>query len=469
VSGAIRRQLRQHAFREFCAFNIDAERTAALAWARLAELAEALPRDAHEARAYRRMEADEHRHAQLFESFSKVLTADDKLVPGETAESLAATIGAIDEVFLPRALRTALVRDNPLGSGGRVVVRRGDPGADKRAVFRKLLEDAGLRALVAERAGALGKDVRAMSVVVKPSFMLGCNRRDLSPITDPTLLVELANWLHELGIEDVALIEAPNLYDHFYAHRTVKEVADYLGIEGPFRIVDAADDQVPHSFVRGMGQHSIGRTWQDADLRLSFSKMRSHPIEMAYLTVANVESLGDRGDAFVFSERQVHRDAALMTVINAFPPHFALIDAYERAPDGLAGIMGCPHPKTPRRLYAGADAIAVDLTAARHMGIADPSQFPLLRAACYWFGDPTDSILVEGDDTPIADWRGPYATEVSTLLSFLASPVYQFGSGRGALFVAEIDEEAFPPLSPESRALKAARAAIRALLRLRLP
>ena len=316
----------------------------------------------------------------------------------------------------------------------------------------------------------MGKEVAALSVVVKPSFMLGYDKRDRSLITDPELLVELARWLRERGVRDVAVVEAPNVYDRFYAHRSVREVARYLGIEeGSFRLVDVSEEQEPHSFVRGMGQYTIGRTWQDADVRVSFSKMRSHPIEMAYLTVANVESLGGRCDEYLFSERQAHRDTALMTVMNAFPPHFALLDAHDLAADGLVGTMGCPRPRTPRRFYAGADAIAVDITAARHMGVADPTRFPILRAACYWFGDPTGRIVVDGEDTPIEGWRGPYATEISTMLSFLASPMYEFGSGRGALFVAEMDESAFPPLSPEGLLLRAARASIRALLRLRLP
>ena len=114
VSRAVRKQLRFHPFREFCEFNVDAERTAALAWARLAEIAEASPQHAEAARAYRRMEEDERRHALIFERFARALTPDDGLAPGETAESLAAAIGEIGEVFLPRALRRALIEDNPL-------------------------------------------------------------------------------------------------------------------------------------------------------------------------------------------------------------------------------------------------------------------------------------------------------------------------------------------------------------------
>ena len=45
-----------------------------------------------------------------------------------------------------------------------------------------------------------------------------------------------------------------------------------------------------------------------------------------------------------------------MMLLDDFPPHFALLDAYDSAADGLMGVMGCPRPKVPRRLYAAADA-----------------------------------------------------------------------------------------------------------------
>lgn len=470
ISRAVRKQLHYHSFRDFCLFNVEAEQTAALAWARLAEIASADPKRAAEAHAFRRMQADEERHARIFELFAAALAPTDELAPGQTPESLAASIGEVGEVFLPRDLRRRLVVGNPLGGGGRVVVTRGEPTSDKRALFRQTLDRAGLRALLDERARAEGKEIASLSVVIKPTFMLAYDRRDLSIVTDPELLAELARWLREQGVSDIAVVEAPNIYDRFYRRRSVAEVARYLGLEeGLFRLVDAGDEQEPHSYVRGMGQYTIGRTWREADVRISFAKMRSHPIEMAYLSVANVESLGGRTDEYLFTDRQAHRDTALMTVMSDFPPHFALVDAYDLAADGLVGMMGCPRPKTPRRLYAGADAIAVDIVAARHMGIERPQGFPLLRAAIYWFGDPTERITVEGESAPIEGWRGPYSTEISTLLSFLASPVYVFGSGRGALFVADIDEEAFPSIEPEGLFLRAARRSLQTLLGLRLP
>src|SRR6266536_3193960 len=113
--------------------------------------------------------------------------------------------------------------------------------------------------------------------------------------------------------------------------------------------------------ARGMAQYSVSRTWKEADFRISFAKMRSNPVDAATLSVSNLEGLGPRHDQFFFAERQAHRDTATMMLLDEFPPHFALIDAYDRASDGLLGMMGNPRPKVPRRLYAAADPIALDM------------------------------------------------------------------------------------------------------------
>ena len=158
-----------------------------------------------------------------------------------------------------------------------------------------------------------------------------------------------------------------------------------------------------------------------------------------------------------------------MTLLGDFPPHFALIEGYDLAPDGILGVMGSPRPRSPRRLYAGGDALAVDVVAARHLGLRDPRQSSMLRAAFHWFGDPSASIQVIGPDEPIAGWRGPHHNELSSILSFVAYPIYVFGSGRGTLFVPEMDEEAFPPVAPPGLALRAGRKLLQAFLGLRFP
>jgi uncharacterized protein (DUF362 family) len=467
----VRKYLNYGPFREFCVFNIDAEKTASLCYERMIVLAREAPELGRElAEDFVKVRDDEERHARIFEILANALDEKDQLVAGETEESLTRKIEDVGEYFLPRTLRTHTVVNSRIGSGGRVFVSQGRSAEEKGGVFRRLLQESGLAEKLTERAAELGKLAADLRIAVKPSFMLGYARKDRSIITDAELLRELADFLRERGYRKAVLIESANIYDQFFDHRSVAEVGAYFGMqECGLPLVDGSNDQVPHAYFRGMAQNTISRSWKEADFRISFGKMRSHPIEMAYLTIGNLEWMGGRCDEFLFVERQAHRETALMMLLDGFPPDFVLLDAYDEASDGLVGVMGCPRPPSPRRVYAGEDALAVDLVAARHMGVREPEQTNILRAACHWFGDPRERIEVVGTNENLRGWRGPYETEFSTLLSFVAYPVYVFGSGRGSLFVPEMDETAFPSLQRVSFFQRVLRGALRRLLGLHFP
>lgn len=465
----VREHLRYGPFRDFCLFNVDAEDTAQLCWQRLVDLSGQLPSlDPNLVDDFRRICADEVRHGQVFRIFAGALDGEDRLVLGETVTTLTHKIAKVSAHFLSHQQRNRGGLDHPLGRGGTVWVVQGNSTAEKLSRFRRLLDEAGLARLVKERARTLGKPLSAMRIVIKPTFMLGYHRKDLSHITDPVLVDELARYLAELGCSVVSVVESPNIYDQFYGNRAVRHVAGYFGFTSPhYRLVDQSEEQVPHAYGRGLAQYTIGRTWGDGDFRITFGKMRSHAVEMVHLTLGNVEWLGARCDEYLFAERQAQRETAVMMLLDDFPPHFALLDGYDAAADGLMGVMGCPRPPSPRRFYAGADALAVDLVAGRHLGLDHPNQSRILQAACHWFGDPSARSQVVGVDTPVRGWRSPYHTEFSTLLSFFAYPVYQFGSGRGTLFVPEMDEAAFPPIHPPGIWIRAARRSLQTLLGLR--
>ena len=466
VPQPVRRQLTYGPFRKFCLFNVEAEQTAWLCWKRMVEVAQniaSLP--ANTARDFQRVQDDEERHARIFKILADALNDRDELVEGETAATLGEKIEAVGEFFLPRRLRTQFSARNPLGSGEPVWVFKGASVDDKLSVFQRLLDESQLGGRLRQRADSEGKRIEQLTVAIKPTFMLGYDRRDMSMMTDPELLNALAQFLKKLGCRDIAVIEARNIYDQFFQRRSVDALADYFGYRSPdYRVVDGTEEQVRYSYSRGFGQYSVSSTWKDADYRISFGKMRSHPIELAYLTVGNVEWMGGRCDEFIFVERQAQRETAIMMLLDAFPPHFAILDAYDSAADGLVGVMACPRPKRPLRLYAGPDALAVDTVAARHMGLQDPRQSSILRAACHWFGKPAQEIQVIGTDEPLADWRDPYHNEISTFLSLMAAPVYVMGSGRGSMFLPEMDNNAFPFIRPENFPQRFARQCIRRML-----
>jgi uncharacterized protein (DUF362 family) len=309
-----------------------------------------------------------------------------------------------------------------------------------------------------------------MRVTIKGCFMLGYHRADLSPIVAPLLVEELARFLRGLGVGHVTVAEAQYVYDRFFLNRGVADVARYFGFTSDqYDVADLTADQQPLASLRGLGSVSVGRAWAEADFRISFAKLRSHPVEHVHLSIGNLEGVGGRSDEFIFVDRSVDRPAALMSVLDEYPPDYALIDGYNTAADGLAGMMGCRRPLATRRLYAGCDALAVDCLVARHVGASNPAVSGLLRAAAHWFGGWPANIEVVGPDIPIRGWRGPQANDMRALLGLIALPVYVWGSRRGSLFLPAMDRSAFPLRAPEDVFLRMARRFTQSLLGLPSP
>src|SRR5262249_57525966 len=104
-------------FRQYCRYNVDAEKTAWLCFQRLIELAKELPGiTPAEVDDFRRMQEDENQHSKVFEILGAAFDEDNHLLPSETPDSLADKLSAVGEVFLPRALRRAATADNPLAA-----------------------------------------------------------------------------------------------------------------------------------------------------------------------------------------------------------------------------------------------------------------------------------------------------------------------------------------------------------------
>jgi len=415
-------------FLQFCRFQNDAEETAALSWERIADLGEGP--------LATRIAADERKHRQVFALFLESFDENDASLPGLKADELAAKLSAIDPSFVPRG------GGHGIGDGGRVVVRKTDDPSSveqRRALLHHTLVDSGL---LAEVLGQRGPGFR---VAIKTSFMMSYDRRDPSPHVDLELSRELALLLRAHGAGDVAFIDSPNHYDWYFSGRSVSEVAKYIGLDDPsYRVVDSSTDLTPYSFRRGFGQESVCATWKDADLRISFAKMRSHPSWLCHLSLNTLESLGRRIDELLFLNRQADLVSGLMMLLDAFPPDLALVDATHHVPDGLTGVLGDPTPCHPGRLYAARDALALDLVASRHMGLSRFAKGSALSMAIDWFDDPRPRTVVDGVDEAIAGFQSPHRNDATVLLSAMAYPVYSWGGDRGGWWLPVMDAKAFP-------------------------
>jgi len=452
--------LRAQTFIEFCRFQISAELTAVVSWERIAAVLARHPGSGTSAPIALRIADDERHHRAALAVLLGAFDGGDRLLEGHDASSLATALGAVDPSFVGPGARPG---DAAIGRGGTVFVREA-PGA-------KTAEPTALRALLRQSLIATGlleqlfaEAPPAPRVVVKTMFMMAYDRRDPSPHVDLVLAEELASLLREHGAADVVYLEAPNHFDHFFRGRSVAEVARYVGLTSElYRVVDANSEQVAHVYRRGLGQESVSRSWRDADVRIAFGKMRTHPSWLVHLTTNGLESLGRRVDELIFRDRQADLMTGLMMLLDAFPPHLAVLDATHHVPDGLTGILGDPTPSHPGRIYAARDALALDLVAARHMGITEFPRTNALSLALDWFDDPRLRTIVDGPDTSLTDFASPHRNDLTVFLSAMSYPAYLFGDNRGSLWVPVMDPEAFPLARDAGLVLRVARAVLRTL------
>jgi len=473
IPEAVRSSLIYAPLRAWCAFSIDAEDSAVISFDRMLALAaEVLAMPSAElalpvgfTQELARMRRDELAHSRLFGVIGRMLGDDDGFAPGCDAEALDAALEAIErELSLPAAGHRAVGSSHPVGGGGVVVVARGEGDAEKLATFDRALDESGFDEAIARRVAASGRRAEEARVAVKVDLMLAWHRRDPSSHVDPELVERMVERLRSRGYRDIVVCDAQNVYARFFGNRDIASVGRYVGLSGEgYRLVDLADEQEPHTFARAMGLYSVGRSWRDADARVSFATLKTHPSAVAQLCLRNAGTVIPQTGEYFFSDRLTDFTHLVTAVLHDLPPHFGVIDGYSWAADGLLGVMADPTPRHPGIVVAGEDVLAVDHVALQLMGERDPYRAPDLRAALDCFGDAMSRAELRGDLTPIEGWSAADAGLLSAPLAALAEPVYARFGGRGAVFVPDLDPEAFPPIG-ETTALRAARRFMRALL-----
>lgn len=422
LSPDLRAELNLKTFRDFCLYNVDAEETAELCWRRLIALDEELGYGNTE--TFERIAREERQHLEVFATVAEYLDEYDWLRPGTSVDEVSRRLAAIDERF---ALPDYRQRPKPsFGSASPVHVI--SETADKVAAA-----DAAL--------AVLQQDLDGRIVAIKPSWMMGYSLEDKTSVTDPELVAHIVNRVKEAGAAEVILLEGPNLYSSIFSNRDVTSVANYFGFDSVgCDIVDAGADTVAVSETNALGQRNLSRRWVEADVRISITRLRSHPTEQIHGATANLEGLMAGFGQEVFWTRQyVHTVAALAVAVEA-PPHLSIIDAWDDCPDGLFGVMAGSHRSHPRRMYASTDALSCDLIALRHTGSARGVGSSTLRRAIELFGDPRPDIEVRGVDTEIVGWLNPYRNKLTGFMADLSYPVMAYLSCSGALFAPPMDD-----------------------------
>ncbi|MEF8787619.1 MAG: DUF362 domain-containing protein [Planctomycetota bacterium] len=326
-------------------------------------------------------------------------------------------------------------------------------GEDKFDALDRALDEAGFTDAVERRRAETGSSREEFRLAIKPNFMFAYSRHDPTTFTDPELVKHLARRLQEMGFREIALVEAQSTYGQYFDKRSVPEMADYLGYaDGDlYRVVDLTEEaEGSRGFGSHLGEHPVPPTWRDADFRISFAKNKTHAYSYYTLTLKNI--YGSLPMANKFKEYHCGRDIYHTTLewLEAFPVHFALIDAWLSA-DGPFGVFADTAPNETRTIIGGENPVAVDWVGAGKMGI-DPMVSTYMRLAVERFGKP--QISLAGDATHYRPWLNvPAALPLFTHHGFDAD--YHFGNLLYAA-AAQMDEEHFThkKMGPLTRVLR---------------
>ena len=302
------------------------------------------------------------------------------------------TVLRLEAIDSERKVRVAAIRDeDKLAALDRVLATTG---------FDELLE-AELAQAAAERQATRA----TFSIAIKPNFMFAYDRRDRTTYTDPELVHHLVRHLRACGFERISVVEAQSTYGEYFDHRSVPEVARYLGYDGSagYRLVDLTEDcDQSREFPPPLGRHPVPRTWAEADLRIAFAKNKTHAYACYTLTLKDI--YGALPLANKFKEYHCDRgiDGTTIEYLAAFPVHYGLIDGHLSA-DGPFGIFADPAPNVTHTMIGGADLVAVDWIGASKMGI-DPMISSYMRLAVQRFGKPEIELAEGSDASPYRPW-----------------------------------------------------------------
>lgn len=275
---------------------------------------------------------------------------------------------------------------------------------DRLQALSQALDSTGFFDLLDRTQRDSGKSKEDFSIIIKPNFSFMYSLADVSTFTDPRLVEHLVDQIFNRGYRKVAVAEAQSTYASFFTNRDVPTLARYIGLMGRnYSIIDLSEGTVPHDYGRTLGQHEVHPAWRDADFRISFAKNKTHSYAFYTLAIKNIYGALPRQNKF--REYHCNKDlgiyAPAIDYLEAFPVHYALIDAYISA-DGPFGIFADVEPNFTSTIIAGDDIVAVDWVGASKMGY-DPMISDYMKLAVERFGKP--HIRLVGDHSTYSNWR----------------------------------------------------------------
>lgn len=325
---------------------------------------------------------------------------------------MKAQTGRIPEVYQSCQIDKDKYPEMCMGSGMTKVACFNDE--NKFNALDQVLKVTDFYDIVERKREISGKEKKDFLIAVKPNFMMTYNKIDVSTYTDPELVEHLLNELHKKGYTKLALVESRNTYGLYFQKRKVKEVAKYVGYQGKnYGIHDLTDESEKFYYGGPLGCHFVGKTWHDADFRISFAKNKTHSFCYYTLTLKNIYGTLPLENKLLEYHKKKEFDWPTIETLKHFPVHYGIIDAFISA-DGPMGVISDVKPNETKTLIGGEKIVAVDWVGAEKMGL-NPLKSRFMKIAVREFGSPEGKIELMGDNTPYHPWKNVHPLLVDIL------------------------------------------------------
>lgn len=279
-----------------------------------------------------------------------------------------------------------------------------ETASDKLTALQQAIDNSGFLTNVEAVFAASGKPKDQFLIAVKPNIMTASVHEDPSPVyTDPQMVEYLFDQLRGAGFSRFAVVEAHNVYDYSYRGRTVPAVAAMAGYSGHgYSIEDLTEQKEPWDYGGVLGHHSVGRTWRDADYRISFAKNKTHWQCFYTGCMKNIYGCLPEWDKMKhYHGRRREFFECDILILDAFPVRFGFLDAWVSG-DGLTGHVRDADPNVTRTVFASENIFALDWVMGLKMSLNPLDNFVIQEAMRRWGGVEARPV---GDMTPWQPWR----------------------------------------------------------------
>ena len=329
-------------------------------------------------------------------------------------------------------------------------------GTDISASFQELLALTDFDNVLLQAHESSQVDKAHFKIAIKPNMMVFINRGGhKATVTDKDLVENLVDHILALGFGNISLCEAQNDVGRMLQNHNVQFVAEQIGYDpkGRYRIADLTLESVPFDYVytdeRGRTKtwkDKVGRTWQEADFRITFAKCKTHEHDWMTLSVKNIYGCFPRANKVArYHIRNEVFDVTARAMRN-FPLHFSFVDAWI-ASDGFQGYK-IAQPRELKMLFGGRDAIAVDMEIFKRAGL-DPHKSHILTATVDQVCDGQfPHYTVVGDQDTLFSQLGPWENiedEIVDKIDVLEEVYISWAFINLRASAETVDYDLFPP------------------------